>query len=234
MIQNDQKFEDFEKQIGIKFKDKKLLAQVFIHRSFINENVGLEFDHNERLEFLGDAVLELIATDYLYRNYPNAEGELTNWRSALVKGAMLSKIAGKLKIGDMLYLSKGEEKTGGKSRSLILANTFEALLGAIFLDQGIEVSREFINKYLLVELPNILNNESYIDPKSKLQELTQSKQNITPSYKVLKEFGPDHNKSFTVAVYLNEQLIGQGSGSSKQKAQEAAASDALGRMSDWF
>ena len=234
MERNNQQLQELEKRIGIKFKDEKLLKQVFIHRSFLNENVGTDLDHNERLEFLGDAVLELIVTDHLFKNYPNPEGELTNWRSALVKGAMLSKVATNLKIGELLYLSKGEEKTGGKSRSLILANTFEALIGAIYLDLGFEATKKFIDKYLIVNLPTILEDQSYIDPKSKLQELSQAKENITPIYKVLKEFGPDHNKSFTVGVSMGENLIGQGSGSSKQKAEQAAASDALAHMSEWF
>lgn len=218
---------EFEKKIGVEFKNKNLLRQVFVHRSYLNENIGFDLDHNERLEFLGDAVLELIVSEYLYQNYENPEGELTNWRSALVKGPTLSSLARKLSIGDYLYLSKGEEKTGGRSRELILANTFEALVGAIYLDQGYEKAREVVKKYLLSKLPEILKKKLYIDPKSRLQELAQESKKITPSYKVLTEYGPDHLKSFTVGVYLGDKLIGQGSGSSKQKAEMAAASSAL-------
>jgi ribonuclease-3 len=217
----------FEKKIGIKFKNQNLLRQVFIHRSYLNENVGFDLDHNERLEFLGDAVLELIVTQYLYENYKNPEGELTNWRAALVKGPSLSEVAKNLSMGEYLYLSKGEEKTGGKSRQLILANSFEALIGAIYLDQGFEKARRFVEKYLLCKLKDVLDKKLYIDPKSKLQELAQESMGITPSYKVLAEYGPDHAKSFTVGVYLKDKLIGQGSGSSKQSAEQSAASSAL-------
>jgi ribonuclease-3 len=217
----------FEKKIGIKFKNQNLLRQVFVHRSYLNENVGFDLDHNERLEFLGDAVLELIVTQYLYENYKNPEGELTNWRAALVKGPSLAEVAKNLSMGEYLYLSRGEEKTGGKSRQLILANSFEALIGAIYLDQGFEKARRFVEKYLLYKLKDILDKKLYIDPKSKLQELTQESMGTTPSYKVLAEYGPDHAKSFTVGVYLKDKLIGQGSGSSKQSAEQSAASSAL-------
>lgn len=221
------RLDEFEKKIGLRFKNKNLLRQVFVHRSYLNENVGFDLDHNERLEFLGDATLELIVTEYLYRNYENPEGELTNWRAALVKGPMLANLAKNLSMGEYLYLSKGEEKTGGKSRELILANTFEALIGAIYLDQGLEKAREFVEKHLLSQLPKILKKKLYIDPKSRLQELAQGSLGITPTYKVLAEYGPDHAKSFTVGVYLKNRLIGQGSGSSKQKAEQSAASSAL-------
>ena len=217
----------FEKKIDIKFKDKNLLRQVFIHRSYLNENVGFDLDHNERLEFLGDAVLELVVTEFLYENYKNPEGDLTNWRAALVKGVMIACIAKKLAMGEYLFLSRGEEKTGGKSRQLILANTFEALIGAIYLDQGYEVSKKFVKRYLLCELNDILAKKLHIEPKSQLQELAQETRGITPTYKVLAEYGPDHAKSFTVGVYLGDKLIGQGSGSSKQAAEQSAASSAL-------
>ncbi len=216
-----------EKKIKIKFKDKNLLKQALIHRSFINENVGYDLDHNERLEFLGDAVLEIVVTEYLYKKYPNPEGDLTNWRAALVRREMLAQVAKDLSIGDYLYLSKGETKTGGKSRELILANSFEALLGAMYLDQGDVVVQKFIESNVLCKLKEILNKKLYIDPKSRMQELTQESSGYTPVYKVLSEYGPDHAKSFTVGVYINDKLTGQGSGSSKQAAEQSAASSAL-------
>ena len=220
-------FTKLEKKINVKFKNKNLLKQALVHRSFINENVGFDLDNNERLEFLGDAVLELIVTEYLYKNYKNQEGELTNWRAALVKREMLAKIAKKISIGEYLYLSKGESKTGGQSRGLILANALEALIGAIYIDSGTEVTKKFLEENLLTEMKDILKNKLYIDPKSKLQELSQGTKSLTPKYQVLSEYGPDHNKSFTVGVYLNDKLIGQGSGSSKQAAEQSAASSAL-------
>jgi len=219
--------DQFENKIGVKFNNKKLLRQAFIHRSYLNENVGLDLDHNERLEFLGDAVLELIVTEYLYQKYKNPEGELTNWRAALVKRPTLASVAKDLSIGDYLFLSKGEQKTGGKSRELILANTFEALLGALYLDQGFTTSTAFVKKHLLSKLKNVLDKKLYIDPKSRLQEMAQESVNVTPIYKVLAEYGPDHSKSFTVGVYVKDKLIGQGSGSSKQSAEQSAATSAL-------
>lgn len=216
-----------EKEIGIRFKDKDLLRQVFVHRSYLNENVGFDLDHNERLEFLGDAVLELVVTEHLYRNFPNPEGELTNWRSALVRGAMLSGLAKSLGIERYLYLSKGEQKSEGKARELILANTFEALIGALYLDQGYEKARAFLEKTLLPHLAEIIDKRLYLDPKSNFQQLVQDQQGITPVYKVLSEYGPDHAKSFSIGAFVNEKLLGEGSGSSKQAAEQAAASSAL-------
>lgn len=223
---------DFEKKIDLEFKDKNLLKQVFVHRSYLNENIGFDLDHNERLEFLGDAVLELIVTENLYRNYPNPEGEMTNWRSALVKGEMLANVALSLEIGDYLYLSKGEAKSGGRARQIILANTLEALIGAIYLDQGTEKVREFVEKYLVAKLPNILENKLYLDPKSKLQELAQDRDGLTPIYRVLAEYGPDHAKSFSVGVFVGDKLAGEGSGSSKQAAEQSAATSALERWQE--
>ena len=224
--------EDFEKKIAINFKNKELLTQVFVHRSFLNENIGFRLDHNERLEFLGDAVLELIVTEYLFKTYPNPEGELTNLRSALVKGKMLSDIAQELGINDYLYLSKGEAKSEGKARQIILANTFEALVGAIYLDLGYEETKKFIKKFLVNKLENIIDKKLYLDPKSHLQELAQAHLGVTPLYKVLSEYGPDHSKSFSVGCYLGEKLIGEGSGSSKQAAESSAASSALEHWQD--
>lgn len=218
---------EVETQLGLAFTDKDLLRQVFVHRSYLNENVAFELDHNERLEFLGDAVLELIVTEYLYKQYPNPEGELTNWRSALVRGVMLAEIAQDLALGDFLFLSRGEQKSGGKARQLILANTFEALIGALYLDKGYQLAQEFLNKHLLKRLPEIIEKQLYLDPKSRLQELCQEKSGLTPQYRVMAEYGPDHAKSFTVGVYLDKELTGEGSGSSKQIAEQAAANSAL-------
>jgi len=220
-------FPKFEKLIGMKFQDEKLLEQVFVHRSYLNENTGFKLEHNERLEFLGDAVLELVVTEYLYRNFKNPEGELTNLRSALVRGAMLSNIAKELNIDDYLYLSRGEAKSEGKSRQLILANAFEALIGAIYLDGGYEAAKKFISKFLITHLNGIIENKLYLDPKSHLQELSQEQHGITPVYKVMSEEGPDHAKRFTVGCYVGEKMYGQGDGSSKQVAESAAAANVL-------
>lgn len=223
---------DIEKELGVRFEDENLLRQVFVHRSYLNENVGFDLDHNERLEFLGDAVLELIVTEHLYRTYKNPEGELTNWRSALVRGVMLAEVASELSMGEYLYLSRGEQKSGGKARQLILANTFEAFIGALYLDKGYEAVGSFVGKHLLGKLPEIIEKKLYLDPKSRLQELTQEKMGLTPVYKVMAEYGPDHQKSFSVGVYIDDKLMGEGSGSSKQNAEQAAASNALKMLLD--
>jgi len=197
-------FSKLEEKIGVKFKNQDLLIQSVVHRSYLNENPGFKLPHNERLEFLGDAVLELIVTEYLYQNYQNPEGELTNWRASLVNAKMLSETAKELEIDKYPCLSKGEAKepVNSKARQYILANAFEALAGAIYLDQGYVVAREFIKKYLISKLPHILEYKLFIDPKSKFQEIAQEKYGITPSYKVLEESGPDHAKHFKVGVYL--------------------------------
>ncbi len=221
-------FSIFEKKIRVHFKNKDLLIQAFTHRSYLNENPDFNLDHNERLEFLGDAVMELIVTEHLYKKYPDKpEGELTNWRAALVNAKMLTSIAEELGFNDFLLLSKGEEKEGGKARACILANTFEALLGAIYLDLGYKTVEEFLKKNLITRLAEILRTGSYKDAKSKFQEEAQEKSGITPSYKVVKEVGPDHNRIFTVGVYLENELIATGEGSSKQSAEEEAAKEAL-------
>ncbi len=214
-----------EEKIGIKFKNRDLLAQSVVHRSYLNENPGFKLAHNERLEFLGDAVLELIVTEYLYQNYPNPEGELTNWRASLVNAKMLSEIAKELDLDKYLYLSKGEakESSDSKARQYILANAFEALAGAIYLDQGYIVARDFTRNFLIVKLPYILENELYLDPKSRFQEMAQEKNGVTPTYKVLEEVGPDHAKRFKVGIYLEKELVASGEGGSKQEAQVEAA-----------
>jgi len=217
-----------EKILKVKFKNKDILKQALVHRSYINENPGFNLGHNERLEFLGDAVLELVVTEYLYNTYPNPEGELTNWRASLVNSKILSSITHGMDIEEFLYLSRGESKdTDSKARSYILANAFEAIVGAIYLDRGYKEVKSFIERQVLVELPNILKNHLYLDPKSKFQEIAQEKYGITPTYNVISESGPDHNKKFKVGLYLGEELIATSSGSSKREAQEQAAAEGL-------
>lgn len=216
-----------EKNLGVEFKNKDLLKQALVHRSYINENPGFSLEHNERLEFLGDAVLELVVTEYLYRNYKEQEGILTSWRAALVNSNMLADFAAKLNVNDYLFLSRGESKDEGRARQYILGNTFEALMGAIYLDQGYKTAQEFIERTLLLELPRIIEEKLFVDSKSKFQEEAQERVGITPDYQVLKEWGPDHAKQFKIGVFLEKELVGQGEGPSKQSAQQAAAENAL-------
>lgn len=216
-----------EKKLNIKFKDKNLLKQAFVHRSYLNEHPDFPLGHNERLEFLGDAVLELVTTKFLYNNFNNPEGELTSFRSSLVNTKNLAKTAKQLKINRYLYLSKGENKSNGRSREVILANTFEALVGAIYLDQGLVQVEKFIHQHLLPYLEVILKNKLYKDPKSKFQEIVQEKLKITPAYKIIQESGPDHAKKFKVGVFLKEKMIALGIGKSKQEAELKAAEKAL-------
>ncbi len=221
-------FSLFEKKLGLKFKNKDLLTQAFVHRSYLNENPEFNLEQNERLEFLGDAVLELVVTEYLYKEYPKkAEGELTNWRAALVNAKMLTFVAEQLGFNDFLLLSRGETKELGKARQYILANTFEAFIGSLYLDLGYKAAENFINNHLIKNLPDIIKNGSYKDAKSQFQEQAQDKMGITPIYKVIKEWGPDHQKKFTVGVFLNEDLVTEGEGFSKQEAEEDAARAAI-------
>ncbi len=222
-----EQYDAIEKSIDVTFINKDLLKQVFIHRSYLNEHPSFAMGHNERLEFLGDAVLELVVTEYLFNTFTNPEGELTNWRSALVRGQHLAEIAGEIGLGTWLQLSRGEAKSGGKTRQLLLANTFEALLGAMYLDSGLETARTFVEKHVLVKLPAILEQELHIDPKSRLQEVTQANDGITPHYTVLSEEGPDHAKQFTVGVFLHEKKLAEAKGNSKQSAEQAAAAEAI-------
>ena len=218
----------FEKKLGLEFNNKDLLKQAFVHRSYLNENPDFRLDQNERLEFLGDAVLELVITEHLYKDYPKkAEGELTNWRAALVNAKMLTLVAEEMGFNDFLLLSRGETKELGKARQYILANTFEAFIGALYLDLGYAAADTFIQKYLLTRLANIIQNKTYKDAKSQFQEEAQEKAGITPAYKVMKEWGPDHKKKFTVGVFLESHLITEGEGYSKQEAEEDAAKKAL-------
>lgn len=217
-----------EKKLGLKFSDKELFLQSLVHRSYLNEHPDFKIDHNERLEFLGDAVLELVVTEYLYKNYPNPEGELTNWRASLVNGVTLAAIAKDLGIEDYLMMSKGESQDkNSKARQYILANAIEAVIGAIYLDQGLESADVFIRNFILSTLDSIIENKLYIDTKSHFQEKAQEKLGITPSYKVLSSTGPDHAKTFKVGAYLGDELIETGTGSSKQEAQTEAAKKAL-------
>ena len=226
-------FSVLEKKLKLNFKNKDLLIQAFVHRSYLNEHPGFRLSHNERLEFLGDAVLELIVTEYLYEQYSNkTEGELTNWRAALVNANQLAEAAREIGLGDFLLLSKGEEKDNSKARRYILANTFEALVGSIYLDLEYKVSKEFIKKHLLNKLPQIIEEGLFKDPKSRFQEKAQERLGTTPSYKVLEEWGPDHAKHFIVGVFLNEELIAKGQGSSKQEAEIEAAKEAL-NIKNW-
>jgi ribonuclease-3 len=225
-------FEELEKKLSITFKDRELLKQVFTHRSYLNEAGDRNLVHNERLEFLGDAVLELVVTDHLYKSFNNPEGELTNWRSAVVRGEVIGRVAYEMKLGDYLLLSKGEEKSGGRERTLILANTFEAFIGAIYLDQGYKAASDFIHKYLIILLPEIIEKKLYIDAKSRLQELSQEVLGHTPDYKVTDEKGPDHDKIFTVTVVVGKKPIAEGTGASKQKAEQDAAANAIERWEE--
>lgn len=213
--------------LGITFNDINLLITAFTHRSYVNEHKQTAHEHNERLEFLGDAVLELVVTDYLYANFSDPEGVLTNWRSALVRTESIGAAAQRCDFEPMLRLSRGEKRGTERARLQILANSYEAVIGAIYLDQGYEAARIFITKSLLVTFDEILKTGSWQDPKSRLQEIVQSTEGFTPVYKVMSEEGPDHDKIFTVGVYVNGKLLGQGTGPSKQTGQVAAAQEAL-------
>ncbi|HEY4515026.1 MAG TPA: ribonuclease III [Candidatus Paceibacterota bacterium] len=222
--------ESLEKKISYSFKDKDLLIQALTHRSYLNENKTYKLDHNERLEFLGDAVLELVATEYLFNAYKKkTEGELTSIRAALVNTVSLSSTASELDLGSFLQLSRGEAKDTGRARAVILANAFEALIGAIYIDGGYKSARDFIIKYLLHKTGDIVEKSLWQDPKSVLQEKAQEYAGVTPAYKTLKEIGPDHSKTFTVGVFLKSEQVGKGTGQSKQEAEIAAAENALGK-----
>jgi len=226
-------FSIFEKNNNINFNDKNLLKKAFTHRSYINENSRARLQHNERLEYLGDAVLELVVTEYLYKNFEDkTEGELTAYRAALVNTVTISNVARALGMNDFLLLSKGEARDTGKARMFILANTFEAVIGAIYLDQGYKVSELFITKNIITKLPNILRDKLWQDAKSNFQERAQEIVGITPKYEVLEETGPDHEKKFKVGVYLNNECIAKGGGQSKQEAEQSAAREGL-KVKKW-
>jgi ribonuclease-3 len=229
-------FAGLEKKLGVDFKDKNLLIQSFCHRSYLNEHQKFLVHHNERLEFLGDAVIELVVTEYIFKNFPNTEeGILTSWRAALVNSKMLSSKAEELHFGEYILLSRGEKKEAakrGKAYKEILANTFEAFIGALYLDSGYDICKKLLIKHLLTELRIIIKKKLFRDSKSRFQELAQEKEKITPTYRVLEESGPDHDKHFVVGIYLDKDLIAKGEGYSKQEAEEHAAQHAL-EEKDW-
>jgi len=225
---------NLEKTLGCKFKNQEILRQAMVHRSYLNEHPEFAGQHNERLEFLGDAVLEIVVTEYLFLNYPDTpEGDLTNWRASLVNAKMLYLIAMELGLEEYLYLSRGEAKDKNKkSRHYILANAVEALIGAIYIDQGLAIAKAFILDKIVVKLPEILKTQAYLDPKSRFQEQAQDKRGITPRYEIISKEGPDHAKIFTVGLYLDNEFITSGSGSSKQEAQVDAATKGL-KIFNW-
>ncbi len=214
-------------ELHVTFNDIELLITAFTHRSYLNEHKKTVQQHNERLEFLGDAVLELVVTEYLYANYQEPEGILTNWRSSLVRTESIGAAASKYGFEPLLRLSRGEKRGTERGRAQILANSFEAVIGAIYLDQGYDIAKQFITESILSTFEEILASGSWMDPKSHLQELAQSRETATPVYKVMNEDGPDHDKLFTVGVYVHDKLRGQGTGPSKQAAQQQAAEAAL-------
>ncbi len=227
-MQDTAKFEAFAKEkLHTTFKDISLLVTAFTHRSYVNEHRKTVKEHNERLEFLGDAVLELVVTEYLYANYSDPEGILTNWRSALVRTESISDAAKRNDFEPLLRLSRGERRGTERARAQILANCYEAVIGALYLDQGYDAAKELIERTLLTTFDQILETGSWMDPKSHLQEKAQSKEGFTPIYRVLEEDGPDHDKVFVVGVYVGDNLRGKGTGPSKQHAQQQAAQDAL-------
>ena len=218
-----------QKHLGVTFNDISLLVTAFTHRSYVNEHRKTVHEHNERLEFLGDAVLELVVTEYLYTNFKEPEGILTNWRSSLVRTESIGAAAARFEFEPMLRLSRGERRGTERARAQILANSFEAVVGALYLDQGYEAAKVFITMSILSTFEEILASGSWMDPKSHLQEAVQSREGHTPHYKVLAEEGPDHDKTFTVGVFVDGKLLGQGTGPSKQAGQQKAAEAALER-----
>jgi ribonuclease-3 len=222
-------FGNFEKKLGIRFRNQDLLKQALTHRSYLNEHPEWLLGHNERLEFLGDAVIELAVTEYLFLTYENPEGELTAFRSALVNAERLAKVSRALNVDEFLLLSKGEAKEFGRSRDEILANTFEAIVGAIYLDRGYDAAQKFLARVLFPEMKEILEKNLWRDPKSAFQEKAQELVGITPAYETVREWGPDHAKRFLVAVLLGTEEVARGEGMSKQEAERKAAEEALRR-----
>ncbi|HSE56631.1 MAG TPA: ribonuclease III [Candidatus Paceibacterota bacterium] len=221
-------FSLLEAALGITFKNKVFLQRAFTHRSYINENPKSGLTHNERLEFLGDAVIELIVTDYLFTTYPeHTEGQLTAYRSALVNAVIMGEVANSLNMNEYLLLSKGEKKDTGRARQTILANTYESFVGALYLDQGYGACNAFVTKTLIPKLADIISKELWRDPKSRIQEAAQEYVGVTPAYKVVAETGPDHDKYFTIGIFFGSKKIAEGKGKSKQEAEQAAAQAAL-------
>lgn len=225
---NIEEYQSFAREkLGFEFHDPMLLVTALTHRSYVNEHKSTVKEHNERLEFLGDAVLELVTSDFLFRNYDQPEGIMTAWRSALVRTESIGASGEQLGYAPLVRLSRGEKRGSERAHAVILADCFEAVIGAIYLDQGYDVAKDFIAKHILVKIDQILEDGSWRDPKSYLQELAQHHGNATPSYKVIAEDGPDHNKTFEVGVYIEKQLKATGTGHSKQEAEAAAASEAV-------
>ncbi len=223
-------YSELSKKLGLELKDKELYQQCFTHKSYINEaeRNSEQPKDNERLEFLGDAVLQLVVTDYLFKEFTKIdEGQLTAWRSALVEGKNLAEVAEELELGTHLRLGRGEEKSGGRSKQYLLANTMESLLGAIYLDYGYDAAKQVIENFILNRLPQLLNEGADKDAKSALQELSQERFGVTPHYECIDESGPDHAKVFTMAAFVGERRLGSGEGSNKQAAAQAAAAAAL-------
>lgn len=232
-MQDYSKYQNFAKEnFGFEFDDPELILTAFTHRSYMNEHKKSAREHNERLEFLGDAVLELVVTEYLFGNYSEPEGILTNWRSALVRTESIGAASARLGYESMLRLSRGEKQGSERARQQILANTFEAVIGAVYMDKGYEACKKIITDHILSTFEEILATGSWRDPKSRLQEVAQSLDGTTPVYKVLSEEGPDHDKIFTLGVYVGQKLLGKGTGSSKQNAQQKAAEAALQKYSE--
>ena len=220
-----------QKTIGIKFKDQDLLLESLTHRSYLNENPKAGISHNERLEYLGDAVLELVVSEELYEKFPKEpEGQLTVLRAALVNYQILAKVAEAVGLQDFIMMSRGERKDTGRAREVILANAIEAVIGAVYLDQGLEKTRTFVTKFVMENLDEVLKTKSYKDAKSELQEIVQEKFRITPTYRVLGEEGPAHKRVFTMGVYFGEKMIAEGEGQSKQDAEIEAAKNALKKV----
>lgn len=222
---------ELEQVLQTEIEDKNLFITAFTHRSYLNEHPEYKNPSNERLEFLGDAVLQFLSSEYLFKKYKrSSEGTLTNYRAAIVCTDALAEAAGEIGYGKFLLLSKGEEASGGREREYILANTYEAVLGALFLDKGIDFCREFVKRTLLHKLNYIIKNKAYKDAKSKFQEFAQDKYSTTPAYEVLDSWGADHNKTFKIGVFLDSKQVGEGLGKSKQKAEQHAAQDALDKL----
>lgn len=229
----EKKFPELEERIGVTFKQPDYLVQALVHRSFLNEHRDFPLGHNERLEFLGDAVLELVVTEYLFDNFLNPEGELTNWRAALVNAKMCAIVATEIGLEPYLFLSHGESKDANtKARDYILANALEAVIGAIYVDQGWDMAEQFITRWVITRLPEVLEMGLWMDAKSRFQESAQETMGITPTYRVLGEDGPDHAKEFVVGVYLDKEKVAEGKGTSKQEAQTDAAENAV-RVKGW-
>jgi len=229
----EKEFHKLEEAIGVEFNEKNHIVQALVHRSYLNENREFPLAHNERLEFLGDAVLELVITEHLFEHYLNPEGELTNWRAALVNSKMCAAVAREISLEPYLFLSRGEaQDTSVKARDYILANALEAVIGAIYIDKGWDYAKQFVSRWIITKLPEVLDLGLWMDPKSRFQEAAQEIIGITPTYKVMKEEGPDHDKEFTVGVYLGKEQVTEGMGGSKQEAQIDAAEKAL-RVKSW-